>query len=255
MARHVQLNAGLWQRKRIECDLTCTKSIFWRRSKRDLEETCQSRIHSRESEALVGYVAITMITRFAQAFQIPYSPAIRKPEKLIFCSHSTYLFDKWQVMLIVLELNKYYGVTLTIVYIESIISEMFDILQGYERDGSVLIKHGHQSPQVDLALNMDNEYRNQMVVINDCLYQFKDAAEFAIISDWDEVILLGDLFGRPLPSEIGSVFELGPTSFYDFLKTIMDNDEKIGSFVFDRLHTNIISRNRFNLLNSYIAVA
>lgn len=38
---------------------------------------------------------------------------------------------------------------------------------------------------------IDSSHHNQAIAINDCLNQFKDAADFIVTGDWDDIFLTG----------------------------------------------------------------
>uniref|UniRef100_A0A914D0Y0 Glycosyltransferase family 92 protein n=1 Tax=Acrobeloides nanus TaxID=290746 RepID=A0A914D0Y0_9BILA len=65
-------------------------------------------------------------------------------------------------------------------------------MKAYEKDGLLILRPAvkfFQPDDLDYDPNSHNEWNNQDVTYNSCLYEFKDSAEFIMIADWDDVLV------------------------------------------------------------------
>ncbi|VDM50228.1 unnamed protein product [Toxocara canis] len=125
------------------------------------------------------------------SFELQAMPAYEKREALVVCTSPSYLYELWTTTLVSIETARHLGATLRVVYIQSIISDLYKILRAYEQEGILLIKHGFDMPKLEDHPLVTSAHHNQAIAINDCLYQFKDAADFIVVADWDDIFLTG----------------------------------------------------------------
>uniref|UniRef100_A0A915BW60 Glycosyltransferase family 92 protein n=1 Tax=Parascaris univalens TaxID=6257 RepID=A0A915BW60_PARUN len=169
------------------------------------------------------------------AFKLKVQPAYEKREALVVCTSPSYLFELWMTALVSIESARYFGATLRVVYIQSIISDLYKILQAYQEEGIILIKDGFDMPKLKDHPEIDSGHHNQAIAINDCLNQFKDAADFIIVADWDDIFLTG------FESKLG-VGALGPAynkglNVVDFLIDQRSKNSTTGAFLFEWMKT------------------
>uniref|UniRef100_A0A914ZWC8 Glycosyltransferase family 92 protein n=1 Tax=Parascaris univalens TaxID=6257 RepID=A0A914ZWC8_PARUN len=149
--------------------------------------------------------------------------------------------------LVSIESARYFGATLRVVYIQSIISDLYKILQAYQEEGIILIKDGFDMPKLKDHPEIDSAHHNQAIAINDCLNQFKDAADFIVVADWDDIFLTG------FESELG-VGALGPAynkglNVADFFIDQRSKDSTIGAFILEWMKTE-----RSDMIGKYAMV-
>ncbi|KAK0400421.1 hypothetical protein QR680_015233 [Steinernema hermaphroditum] len=124
--------------------------------------------------------------------KVPFSMADYEPRKLVVCMSRMYLFENWQLLFTSLEIYRHFGADLMVAYVESVISDIAQIMSAYENEGFLKIKPGlrmfrHETMPYDP--NSQTEWRNQLPVYNSCLYEFKESAEFIMFADWDDVFI------------------------------------------------------------------
>lgn len=91
-----------------------------------------------------------------------------------------------------MEIYRHYGADLIVTYLDSLLSDIYTILQAYEAEGFLMLKSAVRfikPDDISYDPNAENEWYNQDATYNSCLYEFKDSAEFLLIADWDDVSL------------------------------------------------------------------
>ncbi|CAD5213838.1 unnamed protein product [Bursaphelenchus xylophilus] len=120
---------------------------------------------------------------------------------LVVCLSRTFYYENWQVMLTVLEMYKAMGVSEFSIHIINIVKEVYDILKLYQNEINLKIHPGYLTPKIlgrPENPNFETEAINQIVAYNDCFYSYREAAEFLIFSDLDDLITPenGDLLAK-----------------------------------------------------------
>ncbi|CAD5213842.1 unnamed protein product [Bursaphelenchus xylophilus] len=133
--------------------------------------------------------------------EITVKQPIARKIPLVVCLSRTFYYENWQVMLTVLEMYKTMGVSEFSIHILNVVKEVYDILKLYEREINLKINPGFIIPKIDGRLenpNFHTETMNQIMCYNDCLYSYREAAEFMIFSDMDDLIMPenGDLLSK-----------------------------------------------------------
>uniref|UniRef100_A0A7E4VSZ3 Glycosyltransferase family 92 protein n=1 Tax=Panagrellus redivivus TaxID=6233 RepID=A0A7E4VSZ3_PANRE len=125
---------------------------------------------------------------------IPFRKAVTENLGLVACFSPLFYFERWQVMFPSLEIYRQFGVSRQVYYIQSIREEIYELLQAYKYADAVDIepwtimefgdtKHSVKDPNLEL------EWRNQAGAHTDCYLKYREAAEFIIISDIDDVLI------------------------------------------------------------------
>ncbi|CAD5213214.1 unnamed protein product [Bursaphelenchus xylophilus] len=120
---------------------------------------------------------------------------------LVACLSRTFYYENWQVMLTVLEMYKAMGVSELSIHILNIVKEVFNILKQYEDEINLKIHPGFLIPKIrgrSENPNFQTETMNQIMCYNDCLYNYREAADFLIFTDMDDLIIPenGDLLTK-----------------------------------------------------------
>ncbi|VDN54248.1 unnamed protein product [Dracunculus medinensis] len=112
---------------------------------------------------------------------------------IVACFSPLFLSDNWQLLLISLELHKFYGASLQVHYIQSILSETMAILKIYEAQKVVSIepwsKINFDKLNIAYDPNLELNWRNQESAMCDCLLKYKESASFIIFGDIDDVLI------------------------------------------------------------------
>uniref|UniRef100_A0A7E4VG30 Glycosyltransferase family 92 protein n=1 Tax=Panagrellus redivivus TaxID=6233 RepID=A0A7E4VG30_PANRE len=117
----------------------------------------------------------------------------KKPYKFVSCMSRMVAVDDWAVIIFALETFRLFGGELAVAPVECAITEVMDLLRLYEKDGILKVQPGFK-PRALTGLGYDplkeTEYANQMSNSHECLYDFKDTAEFISFPDWDDIIIV-----------------------------------------------------------------
>ncbi|KAI1726192.1 glycosyltransferase family 92 domain-containing protein [Ditylenchus destructor] len=157
---------------------------------------------------------------------------------VVACFSPLFYNERWQLIIPTLEIYRQLGVTLQVYYIQSMLVEILRFIQLYERLNvtkvetwsklSVMNLNPSNSSllPLDYDPNAELEWRNQAAAHTDCLLNYREAAEFVIISDIDDV-----LFPR-----------LGKT-FLDEFRILSSQFPAAAGFSYNRYNTELITSN------------
>ncbi|KAH7718831.1 Protein F59C6.8, partial [Aphelenchoides avenae] len=94
-----------------------------------------------------------------------------------------------------LEIYRQFSVGLQVYYFESMLTEIYDLLRVYERANAAKIVNWPKIAVDEQTLrelgydpSLETEVKNQPTAYNDCLLRYKDAAEFIMFGDTDDVL-------------------------------------------------------------------
>ncbi|CAD5227513.1 unnamed protein product [Bursaphelenchus xylophilus] len=128
----------------------------------------------------------------AEILKVPITPAVKKKVPLVFCVARMFYYENWQIALTSLELYLHHGMDLFVIPIISVIEQLHIILKHYETLGYVRLKKGIVLPRVPEFLydpNAKTDSLNMMPSQTECLYEYREAADFIIFGDIDDVII------------------------------------------------------------------
>ncbi|CAD5221429.1 unnamed protein product [Bursaphelenchus okinawaensis] len=123
---------------------------------------------------------------------VPITPAVTKKVPLVFCVARMFYYENWQVALTSLELYLHHGVDLFVIPIISVVEQLHTILRHYEQLGHVRLKKGvilPQIPELEGDPNAQTDSLNMMPSQTECMYEYRNAADFIIFGDIDDVII------------------------------------------------------------------
>lgn len=165
-------------------------------------------------------------------------------------------FDDWALFIFAMETFKLFGGDLMVTHVNFVLEKIMDLMKLYEKDGILMIKHGYQAKKPEnLFYEPDSEveFAHQITNSHECLYEFKESAEFIAFMDWDDV-LLGSVENsfNTIFSEFSKLYPLAATfsikawdAFLDspFKKTSPFNLEKVAetmTFVDKKLSNKLV---------------
>uniref|UniRef100_A0AC35GAP6 Glycosyltransferase family 92 protein n=1 Tax=Panagrolaimus sp. PS1159 TaxID=55785 RepID=A0AC35GAP6_9BILA len=114
------------------------------------------------------------------------------PRSFVSCMSRMIAYDDWALLLVALETFRFYGGDLMVAYIECALKKVFDLMKLYESDGILKIQHAYKSsdtPNIPYDSDGQIEYANQLTNSHQCLYEFKESAEFIAFTDWDDILI------------------------------------------------------------------
>jgi hypothetical protein len=142
---------------------------------------------------------------------------------MVVCLTPLYVFEQWNLLVMLLELYRLQRVDRVIIYIQSLDVTIFRLLQLYEADGLVAIRKAFVLPKVELMSknpNTANMWNNENFHYNDCLYEHREITDFVAVHSPDEVLMSPSL-SNPLAAIIGDLFHNTPKAAYLFVNTIL----------------------------------
>ncbi|KAH7721653.1 Protein F13G3.3 b [Aphelenchoides avenae] len=172
----------------------------------------RNRTHHKEQNAVVrlafgsgqtcrwaAYTVVCPVVERPLSFKIghtglsvPYREPVERKIGVVACFSPLFYYERWQLIIATLEIYRQFGVGVQTYYIQSMVAEVFEFLKVYERRGLVDIQTwanivlGDQG--LDYNPNEELEWRNQASAHTDCLLKYKQAAEFIIVADIDDIL-------------------------------------------------------------------
>ncbi|KAL7078785.1 hypothetical protein ACQ4LE_002187 [Meloidogyne hapla] len=177
---------------------------------------------------------------------VPYRKVSNEHLPVVACFSPLFFNERWQLIIPTLEIYRQYGVSLQVFYIQSMLVEILDFMRIYENEKIIKIeawtKFNITMPVIssfkplDYDPNAELEWRNQAAAHTDCLLYYKEAAEFIIISDLDDVLIP----------------RLGDGTFLDEFRHLSVELPNSAGFYYNRYNTHLITSNdpkEFSLLS------
>ncbi|KAI6229809.1 Glycosyltransferase family 92 protein [Aphelenchoides fujianensis] len=130
--------------------------------------------------------------RIVTYFQLTVTPPVDRFYPLVVCYSRMFYYENWQILLASLEVYRHHGASLFSVPIVSVIAELHELLRMYERQGLARIRHGVIMPRMDgleYDPNSEVEFFNQIISNSECLYEYRDAADFVLFADVDDILV------------------------------------------------------------------
>uniref|UniRef100_A0A914ZH85 Glycosyltransferase family 92 protein n=1 Tax=Panagrolaimus superbus TaxID=310955 RepID=A0A914ZH85_9BILA len=124
---------------------------------------------------------------------VPIRKAYENKHDVISCFSPLFYNERWQLIIPTLEIYRQYGVNLQVFYIQSIRKEIYNFLKVYKNANLIEIE-----PWISINLgsehqklkdpNSELEWRNQAGAHTDCFLKYREAAEFIIVADIDDIL-------------------------------------------------------------------
>lgn len=131
----------------------------------------------------------------------------RESRGVVSCFSPMFLNDNWQLLLLTAEVYSHYGAFLQF-YVRSMLSPLLDLLRTYKNaritpwpgvELGILchfsspnlknISGKERASSASFDPNIELEFRNQASAMTDCLLMYKEAAEYIMFPDPDDVII------------------------------------------------------------------
>uniref|UniRef100_A0A0M3HIE8 Glycosyltransferase family 92 protein n=1 Tax=Ascaris lumbricoides TaxID=6252 RepID=A0A0M3HIE8_ASCLU len=113
---------------------------------------------------------------------LPFMYAITTKFDVVSCISPLFFFERWQMLFTFIEVYRHFGVTRQSIYISSILTNIMQILQKYEKYGyielvpwTMLIKEDRDN---EIDPNSEMSWRNQETAMNECLFKYKVKISF-----------------------------------------------------------------------------
>ncbi|KAI1702764.1 glycosyltransferase family 92 domain-containing protein [Ditylenchus destructor] len=192
--------------------LTCTFPSLKR--KNGLEDPLYAINFGR---SLYGY-GLGVTSEFHSPFSTVVTPKTpdRKPRSMVMCLSRVFAFEKWRLLITVLEIYRQLGVNLVVTHVNSAHPAVFDLMKVYEGEGILSVRTAIKFPYVSKEMsynpNAETEFSHQLALGHDCFYEFRESAEFIALLDWDDLLI-----ARPfltLPTVMRKAVRKNPKAAY-----------------------------------------
>ncbi|KAL3113004.1 hypothetical protein niasHT_013469 [Heterodera trifolii] len=125
--------------------------------------------------------------------KIHVQKANETPRKLVMCISRIFAFEKWELLIVAMEVYKRLGVDLVVTHVYSALTPVFELIRAYETEGRLAIRKGVKLPFLRHLMNFDPdrqlEYSGQLAMAHECFYEFRQSASFISLVDWDDLLI------------------------------------------------------------------
>ncbi|KAL3082900.1 hypothetical protein niasHS_010702 [Heterodera schachtii] len=148
--------------------------------------------------------------------QIHVQKANETPRKLVMCISRIFAFEKWELLIVAMEVYKRLGVDLVVTHVYSALTPVFELIRAYETEGRLAIRKGVKLPFLRHLMNFDPdrqlEYSGQLAMVHECFYEFRQSASFISLVDWDDLLITTNF--PSLPDAFFAAAQKYPNSAY-----------------------------------------
>uniref|UniRef100_A0AC35U784 Glycosyltransferase family 92 protein n=1 Tax=Rhabditophanes sp. KR3021 TaxID=114890 RepID=A0AC35U784_9BILA len=162
---------------------------------------------------------------------IAFTPAYNIKSKVVSCFSPLFYNERWQLILATLEIYKELGVSKQVFYIQSMVSDVFKVLEHYKARGYNEIEPWSKLDIGDLYRNelgydpnTELDWRNQAAAHTHCFLKYKSAADFIMIGDIDDVL-----------------FPKIADNYFDEFLILSQRYPNAAGFTYDRFNTEVTS--------------
>uniref|UniRef100_A0A914QK16 Glycosyltransferase family 92 protein n=1 Tax=Panagrolaimus davidi TaxID=227884 RepID=A0A914QK16_9BILA len=122
--------------------------------------------------------------------KIPIRNAIQEKLGIVSCLNPMFFAEKWQIIALSIEWYSYFGVNRQIYYFISALKGIYDMLKVYEKEKLIQIEYFTVPDIKDTDSRLQLDYHDQAGAFNDCYLNYREAADFIIVHDSDDLIYL-----------------------------------------------------------------
>ncbi|VDK83016.1 unnamed protein product [Onchocerca ochengi] len=184
----------------------------------------------RVTNEFLPFIRISTKRNMEESLKIPIEKVFEtKRHKLVVCMAPTYALIEWRILLLGIEVWLALGATKIIIPIQSISRDAFRILQEYERDGLVILRHWPKWPILSdknpnglvLSRGIEESHVN-------CLFFAKPWAEMVAFTDLDDILI---------PTQPMKIYS---TVNVNILQDFANEHPQAGSFLFEHRDVRMV---------------
>ncbi|CAD5214910.1 unnamed protein product [Bursaphelenchus okinawaensis] len=133
--------------------------------------------------------SIQLIDYYGNGVEMSVTKPVQKKIPLVACLSRMFYYDNWQTALAVLEMYHAMGVNELSLHVINVIQDIYDLLELYKKEINLKIYPGYLAPQIaGQDPNEKSESMNHLLCYNECLLNYREAAEFILFADMDDLI-------------------------------------------------------------------
>uniref|UniRef100_A0A7E4ZVZ0 Glycosyltransferase family 92 protein n=1 Tax=Panagrellus redivivus TaxID=6233 RepID=A0A7E4ZVZ0_PANRE len=159
---------------------------------------------------------------------LPFQPAIDEHLPVVACFSPLFFNERWQLVGLSIESYAAAGVSRQAYYVMSALKGVHDLLKIYETSRRRLVDVHYWTLPKHPEAKLQLDWRDQASAHADCYLKYRDAADFIIVSDIDDL-----LFPR-----------YGPTLHSEFSQ-LTHNLPGVASFFYPRFDAEVLSETTF----------
>uniref|UniRef100_A0A914XC49 Glycosyltransferase family 92 protein n=1 Tax=Plectus sambesii TaxID=2011161 RepID=A0A914XC49_9BILA len=194
-------------------------------------------------------VSLSISTTANQAADLIVKNSVQKSLNIVVCISPLFLYERWQMLVTAIGIWRHYGANEVVVYYLSALETVYRLMKAYESSGLIRLESFPSLPSFDDNVHLFEkiEWRNQPSAYLDCLYSYRESAQYIIFADPDDVLV--PKLGQTYLSEFEQLFERWPDAsgfLYNRLDLEVYHDsigKPIGEFRLDELLQNYKPRN------------
>ncbi|KAI6174385.1 Glycosyltransferase family 92 protein [Aphelenchoides besseyi] len=118
---------------------------------------------------------------------------------LVVCFSNLFRYEQWPLALATVELYLRYGADLLVIPIASVLLELYTVLETYEQNGQVQLKPAVVVPWMRGQRgnpSYESAGFHHILTYTECLYEFRESADFILNVDMDDIVLPSDEIGH-----------------------------------------------------------
>ena len=170
--------------------------------------------------------------------ELKYEKPVSEKFEIVSCMSSVYFGERWQLYATSIEYNHYFGISRQVYYFMSALEGVYEILREYEKEKLIELRPWAIPNIANFELAGEIWNRDQRGIISDCFLRYREAAEFIIVHDSDELIMFPG--GPKLKSTIESLYNAEAAFLHlPAFKTSVQAAKEMANFNYAKTMKNI----------------
>ena len=162
--------------------------------------------------------------------ELKYDEPVSEKLGIVSCMSSVYFGERWQMYATSIEYNHYFGISRQVYYFMSALEGVYEILREYEKEKLIELRFWTIPDIPELHTLGEIWNRDQIGTLNDCFLRYREAADFIIVHDPDELMMfrggpkLNNVINSLYTDQVAYVYLHGYRTFIHSAKTMATFD-------------------------------